>query len=191
VKYEGEVVMQAKGMKGLWFVAKRDYAFLTRKKETAELTHRRFGRAGFENLAKLAKGKLAVGVKVGAGEFRTKKSEICEPCILAKQTRQPFSNGKCETSGVMELVHMDVCGPLEKRSKRESKFFATFTDDYSKLSVAIPIEKKSQVVAVLWNMVARLELQSRKKLKAIRTDSRSRYVNGEMAAYFGEKGVVH
>jgi hypothetical protein len=49
---------------------------------------------------------------------------------------------------------MDVCGSLEKRSKGGSRFFATFTDDYSKLSVVIPIEKKSQVVAVVRNTVS-------------------------------------
>jgi hypothetical protein len=46
-------------------------------------------------------------------------------------------------------------------------------------------------VGVVRNTVARLELQSGKKLKASRTDQGSEYVNGEMAAYFGEKGVVH
>jgi hypothetical protein len=187
VKYEGEVVMQAKGVKGLWFVeeAERDYSFLTKKKEAAELWH---GRFGFENLAKLAEGKLAVGVKVGAGGCRMEKLEVCEPCSLAKQTRTPFPNGESETSGVLELVHMDVCGPMEKRSKGGSRFFATFTDDYSKLSMVIPIEKKSQVVAVVRNTVVWLELQSNKKLKAVRMDQGSEYVNGEMAAYFGEKG---
>jgi hypothetical protein len=37
---------------------------------------------------------------------------------------------------------------MEKKSKGGSRFFATFTDDYSKLLVAIPIEKKSQMVAL-------------------------------------------
>jgi hypothetical protein len=41
------------------------------------------------------------------------------------------------------------------------------------------------------NTVARLELQSGKKLKAVRTDQGIEYLNGEMAAYFGEKGVIH
>jgi hypothetical protein len=147
VKYEGKVAMQAKGVKGLWFVeeAERDYLFLTREKETAELWHRRFGHAGFENLAKLAERKLAIGVKVGTGEFRAETSEICEPYILAKQTRQPFPDGESETSGVLELVHMDMCGPLEKRSKGGSRFFATFSDDYSKLSVAIPLRRRAKL----------------------------------------------
>jgi transposase InsO family protein len=57
--------------------------------------------------------------------------------------------------------------------------------------VATPIEKKSQVVDVVRNTVARLKLQSGKKLKGVRTDQISEYVNGEMAAYFGEKGIFH
>jgi hypothetical protein len=139
----------------------------------------------------LAEGKLANGVEVGAGEFRAEKPEICEPCILAKQTRQPFSDGESEAKRVLELVHMDMCGPMPKKSKGGSRFFATFTEDYSKLSLAVPIAKKSEVVAVVKSTVARLELQSAKKLKAVRTDRGSEYLNEGMSAYFGEKGVVH
>jgi hypothetical protein len=120
VKYLGEVLMQAKGVKGLWFVeeAERDYSFLTKKKETAELWHRRFGHARFENLVKLAEWELAVGVKVGAGEFRAETSETCEPCIMAKQTRQPFPDGESQTSGVLELVHMDTCAGQWRRGPK-------------------------------------------------------------------------
>jgi transposase InsO family protein len=80
---------------------------------------------------------------------------------------------------------------LEKGSTGGSRFFAIFTDDYSKLLVAIPIEKKRQVVAVVRNTVVRLDLQSGKKLKAFKKDRGSGYLNGAMAAYFGKKGVVH
>jgi hypothetical protein len=59
------------------------------------------------------------------------------------------------------------------------------------LSLAVPIAKKSKVLAVVKNTVARLELQSGKKLKAVWTDRGSEYLHEGMSAYFGEKGVVH
>jgi transposase InsO family protein len=110
---------------------------------------------------------------------------------LAKQTRQPFPDGENEAKRELELVHMDVCGPMPKKSKGKSRFIATFTDNYSKLSLAVPIAKKSKVVAVVKTTIARLELQSGKKLKAVWTDRGSEYLNKGMFVYFGEKGVVH
>jgi hypothetical protein len=144
VKYEGGDGMQAKGVKGLWFVkeAERDYSFLTKEKETTELWHRRFGHAGFENLAKLAEGEVGGWNENRAGEFRMEKSEVCEPCILAKQTRQPFPDGESESSGVLELVHMDVCGPMEKRSKGGSRVFATFTMTIASCRWRYPLRRR-------------------------------------------------
>jgi hypothetical protein len=86
VKYEGNTVMQAMDLRSLWLVeeAEKEYSFLKRKKETAELWHRRFGHAGFESLAKLAEGKLAVRVKVEKGEFRAEKSEIVDKSVGSK-----------------------------------------------------------------------------------------------------------
>jgi hypothetical protein len=56
--YEGEVVMQAKSLKGLWFPeeAERDYSFLTKEKETAELWQRCFGHAVFKTLQSWPRG---------------------------------------------------------------------------------------------------------------------------------------
>jgi hypothetical protein len=146
VKYEGDMVMQATDSRGLWLVeeAEKEHSFLTREKETADLWHRRFGHAGFESLAKFAEGKLATGMKVGAGEFRAEKREICEPYILAKQTQQPFPDGESEAKGVLELVHMDVCRPMPKKSKGESRFFATFMDGYRSCPWQSPSRRRAK-----------------------------------------------
>jgi transposase InsO family protein len=47
------------------------------------------------------------------------------------------------------------------------------------------------VSSVVRQMVTRLELQSGKKLKAVRTDRGSEYVNADLAVYFRKKGVAH
>jgi hypothetical protein len=53
-------------------------------------------------------------------------------------------------------------GHNEEEVQGRSTFFATFTDDYSKLLVTMPIAKKRHVVGVVRNIIARMDLRSGK-----------------------------
>jgi hypothetical protein len=54
-----------------------------------------------------------------------------------------------------------------KGIKLGSRYLATFLDDYNKLSVVQPLKKNNNVVAVTEGVLARLELQTGKKIKAV------------------------
>ncbi|GKE31977.1 retrotransposon protein, putative, ty1-copia subclass, partial [Tanacetum coccineum] len=44
--------------------------------------------------------------------FDFKSDDVCESCLLGKMTKSPFT-GSCERGeGLLDLVHMDVCGPF-------------------------------------------------------------------------------
>ena len=62
---------------------------LVKEAESPELWHRRLGHAGYESLAKMVEGGLVRGVEVKAEAFRERKTAVCEPCILGKQTGSP------------------------------------------------------------------------------------------------------
>ena len=165
-----------------------DACFLVKKPETAELWHRRMGHAGYENLAKMVQGDLVKGVGVTPSAFRALKTSVCEPCIMGKQTRLPFPESESVSTEPLELVHMDVCGPMPVASKGGSRYFATFLDDYSKLSVVVPMKQKGQVAKVAEHVLNRLEVQSGKKLKTVRTDRGKEYVNKALEEVLGGKG---
>jgi transposase InsO family protein len=143
-----------------------------RAAETPELWHRRLGHAGFETLAKMAEGNLVGGVGVIAAAFRERKTVVCKPCIQGKHTRAPFPKESTSPPSTepLQLVHMDVCGPMPVASKGGKRYLATYLDDYSRLSVVEPIASKSDVVARTQAVFARLELQTGKKVRAIQTD---------------------
>ena len=122
--------------------------FLVKKLETAELWHRRMGHAGYENLAKMVQGNLVKEVGVTSSAFRALKTSVCEPCIMGKQTRLPFPESDSVSTEPLELVHMHVCGRMPVASKGGSRYFATFLDDYSKLSVVVLMKQKGQVAKV-------------------------------------------
>jgi transposase InsO family protein len=141
----------------------------------------------------MAEEELVSGVRVSGKAFREKKTLVCEPCILGKQTRESFPKESVskESTEPLQLVHMDVCGPMPKASKGGNKYLATFLDDYSKLSVVQPLKKKSNIATVTEGVLARLELQTGKKVKVVQTDRGGEYVNEEMTTLLRKRGIMH
>ena len=182
------------GSDGLFYVGMshgNEAALLTKPVETAELWHRRFGHLGYDNLAKLVKKNMVTGVNVTASDFSRGNKEVCEPCIMAKMHREPFPLSDSKSTGPLQLVHMDVCGPMETPSHGGSRYVATYLDDYSKLSVVQPVERKSDVITITKDVLEQLETLSGSRVRTVRTDGGGEYVNNELDGYFRSKGIRH
>ena len=110
---------------------------------------------------------------------------------MGKHTRLPFPESESVCSEPLELVHLVGCGPMPVPSIGGSRYFATFLDDYSKLSVIVSMRQKGEVAKVSEHVINRLELQLGKKLKSVRTDRGKEYVNKALKDVFGGKGTVH
>lgn len=48
----------------------------------------------------------------------------CEHCVVSKQVRASFPSGRSQkTSSCLQLVHMDLCGPMSEDSLGKKKVF--------------------------------------------------------------------
>ena len=73
----------------------------------AWLWHKRFYHQSFHTLQDMIKGTL---VKV-LPQFRN-PGEVCAYCISGKHSRAPFSSSAYKALSILELMHMDICGPV-------------------------------------------------------------------------------
>lgn len=68
----------------------------------------------------------------------------CESCIMAKQHRESFPVGRSNKARVpLELVHTDICGPMQTPSLGGSLYFLTFIDDFSRKTWIYFLKEKS------------------------------------------------
>jgi hypothetical protein len=67
---------------------------------------------------------------------------------------------------------------------------ATFLDDYSGLSVIMLLKRKSETAQAIKEVFTMLETQSGRKIKAVRTDRGSEYVNFTVDGYYANKGIM-
>ena len=70
----------------------------------------------------------------------------CEACALGKQHREEFLvyTEKRQTN-TLELIHTDVCRPMQTRSLGGASYFLIFVDDRSRYTWVYFIRRKSDV----------------------------------------------
>jgi len=152
--------------------------------ESVELWHRRLGHISEKGLNFLSNKNLLPGIKSAA-------LRKCSHCLAGKQNRVAFrSSPPSRKSGILDLVHSDVCGPMKTKSLGGSIYFVTFIDDFSRKIWVYTLKTKDQVAGVFREFHALVERQTGKKLKCIRTDNGGEYI-GCFAQYCRQHGIRH
>ncbi|GMF22451.1 unnamed protein product [Phytophthora lilii] len=119
---------------------------------------------------------------------------LCGGCMKGKQTVEPFPSRFHvidEDNPCDGLVHTDVMGPMKKVSKGGARYVLTFVDDYSRYVVAYFLRSKSEVAAKLDPFKALYENQWGQRLKCLRSDNGTEFVNKKVAELCSKNGIMH
>ena len=86
--------------------------------------------------------------KILAKEFLTSLSEgrplnPCDYCLFSKHHRVSFCKHLKRKEIKLELIHFNVCGPIEVDSLHNDKYFVTFMDDASPKTWVYMLKAKS------------------------------------------------
>lgn len=82
-------------------------------------------------------------------------TQICEGCLVAKQARSPFSaQAQFRETCLLELVHVDLCGPITPQTNVGNKYFMLFVDDYSRAMWVYMLKKKGDAKVAFQKFLA-------------------------------------
>ena len=105
------------------------------------LWHKRLGHLNFQSLKYLQQKGMVHGLSM-----IQEVKEVCEGCALGKQHREAFPKDKAwRAKAPLELVHTDVCGPMDTTTHGGNKYFITFIDDFSRMTWVYFMRQKSDV----------------------------------------------
>ena len=94
-----------------------------------DLWHQRLGHLNAQHLKDIAQKELATGIKLP----KETTLSLCEGCVEGKMHRKPFKSvGGNRSTRKLQLVHSDVCGPMQTESLGGKRYFVTFIDDFSR-----------------------------------------------------------
>ena len=70
----------------------------------------------------------------------------CEPCLMGKMTKTLFSGTMERATDLLEIIHTDVCGPMNVEARGGYRYFLTFTDDLSRYGYIYLMKHKSELL---------------------------------------------
>jgi hypothetical protein len=163
-------------------------ACLIAKTNLGWLWHRRLAHVGMKNLHKLLKGEHVLGLT----DVCFEKDGPCAACQAGKQvgTSHPSKN-VMTTSRPLELLHMDLFGPVAYLSIGGSKYGLVIVDDFSRFTWVFFLQDKSETQGTLKRFLRRAQNVFELKVKKIRSDNGSEFKNLQVEEYLEEEGIKH
>ena len=114
----------------------------------------------------------------------------CEACLQCKMTRSPFVGQMRRANEVLEIIHSDVCGPFKEMARGGFYYFITFIDDLSRYGHLFLMKNKSESFEKFKEFKAKVENQTGKSIKTLRSDRGGEYLSTEFIEFLKEHGII-
>ncbi|KAL0401862.1 UNVERIFIED_CONTAM: Transposon Ty2-B Gag-Pol polyprotein [Sesamum latifolium] len=151
--------------------------------ENAQLWHARLGHISKDRIRKLVHSK---SLEVDDLD----NLPTCESCLKGKITKKPFVGQSAIANSLLDLVHTDVCGPLNTPARGGYSYFITFTDDHSWYDYVYLTRYKSEAFGRFKEYRLEVENQTGHKIKAPWSDRGGEYLSGEFIDYLKENEIL-
>lgn len=141
--------------------------------------HARLGHIGQDQLNRLARVSLI-------GLLSKMELPVCEHCLARKATRLPFGKAK-RSSSPLQLIHLDICGPMNVRARHGENYFITFIDDSTQFGHVYLISHKFEALDCFIRYTKMVENKLSTKIKTLRTDREREYLSEQFKSFVMKK----
>lgn len=152
-----------------------------------DLWHQRFGHINTQSLVKIVNAEVIRGISKMDGKTDT----VCEACSKGKQFKVQHKNiADIGSKKLLELVHMDLMGPVQTESLNGKRYIFVLVDDFSRFTWVRFLREKSEAVESF--KILALQLQTEKgSIVQIRSDHGGEFQNEEFEKFCNTQGIRH
>jgi transposase InsO family protein len=150
------------------------------------LWHHRLAYIGMRNLYKLQKDDPILRLT----NIIFKKDRPCEACQVRKKVgaRHHVKN-IMTTIRALEMLHMDLFGPIAYISIDGNKYGLIIIDDYSHFTWVFFLQNKSKTQEVIKKFLKMVQNEFDAKVKKIRSDNGTEFKNTQVEDFLDEEGI--
>ena len=150
------------------------------------LWHKKLSHLNFKTMNSLVKRELVRGLP----KMEFTHEGLCEACQKGKSKKA--SHKSTDTSVITEplqLIHMDLFGPVKVMSMSKKRYALVIVDDYSKYTWVLFLHSKDETPQMVIDHLMLIELDSKVPVRAIRSDNGNEFKNQLLNDFCSDKGI--
>ena len=156
--------------------------------ENSWLWHKRLSHLNLKYISKLSKLKLVNGLPSVTSDQERK----CRACQLGKQHKISFKSKVApSTTRCLQLLHMDLFGPVTPSTMGGNRYTLVVVDDYSKYTWVELLGTKDETYQVVTSLLRRLQTQKETEILKIRSDNGTEFTVWGVEKYCDDHGIEH
>uniref|UniRef100_A0AAV1VN52 Integrase catalytic domain-containing protein n=1 Tax=Peronospora matthiolae TaxID=2874970 RepID=A0AAV1VN52_9STRA len=149
--------------------------------------HARMGHARADVLRKMVATNMIKDVKV---PLTSNGSSACRGCQQEKMVQKPFpGNQDNRRYDTFELLHVDICGPIEMNSLGGSKYLLLIFDEASGCMKGFCLRVKSESENYITRYIKMVQAQFGKKVKLVRHDGAREFATNSLQEFYEDEGI--
>lgn len=158
---------------------------MTKLSKDAWLWHGRLGHANFKSLKLLLEKTMVGGVPA-----IDHPEEICEACMTRKQTRGAFRKmAQWHATKPLELLHIDLFGPITPATIGGNKYFMLIVDDCSRWMSVFMLMSKDEASNTFAKFKSEAENSIGEKIKTVRSDRGGEFLTASFTVVCEQAGI--
>nr|GFC41415.1 retrovirus-related Pol polyprotein from transposon TNT 1-94 [Tanacetum cinerariifolium] len=154
----------------------------------AWLWHHCLFHLNFDSINLLSKNDIVVGLP----KLKFVKDHLCSSCELGKAKRKSFQSKITPSSKRrLQLLHMDLCGPVRVTSINGKRYVLVIVDDYSRYTWTRFLRSKDETPEVLIEFLRLVQRGLHAQVRVVQTNKGTKFLNQTLHAYFAAEGIHH
>ncbi|GKA16256.1 retrovirus-related pol polyprotein from transposon TNT 1-94 [Tanacetum coccineum] len=128
----------------------------------------------------------------GLPKLKYTKDHLCSACEQGKSKKASLPPKLVpSTESKLELLHMDLCGPMRVASINGKKYILVIVDDSSRYTGVYFLRTKDEALDMIIDFVNQVQRNLKAQILTIQTDNGTEFKNDKLQSFYAKLGIVH
>ncbi|KAJ9553562.1 hypothetical protein OSB04_017607 [Centaurea solstitialis] len=152
------------------------------------LWHRRLSHLNYATINQLAKAGLVNGLP----SLKFTKEQLCSACEMGKIKKSSHKlKVEHNTSKPLQLLHMNLCGPIRVQSINGRKYVPVIVDDFSRYTWVNFLRSKDGASEIIISFIRSVQVRLQLPVQVIRTNNSTEFKNRTLDSFLDSVGITH